>query len=221
MIEQLASLGLPSAFVGMVLIALIFKPTHQKVSTVAAIMAVFLVGVYSFIQLSEAWSGEDLTISVLPDGAQAFDSTGPIALDIAVSRGDTSLTAISIAQPSADNFDNSLRNLGWKPAVECLAPTRLPSFWSTNRVHAGQTQRVGQTDFGLLRIGAQQFTDKGEAVVALELLGSDLPVPDQLAIKNKGIGVQSFQGLPEFFVAVREADFQATPPWAAFTIFTR
>ncbi len=221
MIEQLTDLGLPSGFVGMVLIAVIFRKIHQRVALVAAIMAVLLVGIYGTIQLIEAWSGEDIQVAVSPVGALAFDRTGPISLDIVVSRGDTRLATTSVAQPSADLFDNNLRNIGWKPAAECLEPARIPSLWSTNRVYAGQTQRVGQTDFGLLFIDAQQFTATGEAVVALELRGSVAPIPEQLAIRNKGIGVQSFPELPEFFVAVREADFQASPPWAAFTIFTR
>ena len=220
-LAQLADLGLPSGFVGMVLIAIIFAKIHKKVSVTAAMMAVFLVGVYGITQLIQAWSGEDLTVSVSPARVLAFDSTGQVSLDIVVYRGDTVVTTSSIAQPSDDNFDNSLRNIGWKPAVECLAPTTTPSLWSTNRVYAGQTLEIGQTDFGLLRIDARQFTGEGEAIITLQLLGSDPPIPDQLEIKNKGLGVQSFLGLPEFFVAVREANFQASPPWAAFTIFTR
>ena len=203
------------------MIALIFRSIHQKLAITAAVIAMLLGGALGAIQLIEAWSGEDLTISMSPSSAQAFDSTGPIALDITVSRGDTPLTTTSLAQSSLDNFANSLRNIGWRPAVECLDRASIPSFWSTNRVYAGQNQQLGQTDFGLLRISALQFTGTGDAVVTLELVGSGQPVPDQLAIKNKGIGVQSFPGLPEFFVAVREADFQDTPPWAAFTIFTR
>jgi len=215
----LAQLGLPSAFVGMVLIALIFKKTHHRVSTGAAVMAVCLVGVYGVIQLTEALSGGDIDIEVSPSDAHAFTASGPVALKISVSRGNSVLKTAATDQPTRENFEDRLRNLGWKPSTECTVPGDAREFWSTNRVYVGQTQRLGVTERGLLRISAKQFTRTGEAVVTLELADGRLPVPTQLAIKNKGLDVQSFPEVADFVIAVREADFGVDPAWAAFSVF--
>ena len=218
--ELLAKLGLPSAFVGMVLIAVIFKSTHRRVSAWAAVVAVCLVGVYGVIQLAEALSGRDIDITVSPTDAHAFTASGPVALEISVSRGSSILKTARIDQPSKANFEDRLRNLGWRPSAECTVPADgTPAFWSTNRIYAGQTQRLGLTEYGLLRINAKQFTGTGETVVALELADRGQPVPQQVAIRNKGLEVQSFSDAADFFIAVREADFTADPAWAAFVVF--
>ena len=219
--ELLAKLGLPSAFVGMVLIAVIFKSTHRRVSAWAAVVAVCLVGVYGVIQLAEALSGGDIDITVSPIDAHAFTDSGRVALVISVSRNGSILKTAKIDQPSKANFENRLRNLGYyKSSAECTVPAGgTPAFWSTNRIYAGQTQRLGPTEYGLLRINAKQFTGTGETVVALELADRGQPVPQQVAIRNKGLEVQSFSEAADFFIAVREADFTADPAWAAFVVF--
>ena len=67
----------------------------------------------------------------------------------------------------------------------------------------------------VLRTGAA-----GKAVVTLELDGHGTPIPRSVSIPNKGIDVQSFVQAAEFYIGVREADFQTETPWAAFNVFT-
>ena len=57
-------------------------------------------------------------------------------------------------------------------------------------------------------------------LVTLELDGHGIPSPSSVSIPNKGYDVQSFQQATEFYIFVREANFQTENPWAAFTVFT-
>lgn len=221
-LDLLANLGLPSAFVAMVVIALIFRKTHAKVSVAAAVMAVGLVGVFGVTQLVESASGKDIQIHVSADDVYALAAGGPTDLVITASRGNSAPVQLKLGKPSMERFNDRLKDLGWTLASDCAPQaTGTPSSWSTNRVFAGQTQRLGLTKYGMLRIRAEHFLKTGEAVVTLILDGHESPIPNRLRIRNKGLGVQSFQEIPEFYVAVREADFKTTPQWAAFNVFGR
>jgi len=221
-LELLTKLGLPSALVGMVLIAVVFKRSHVRISAAAAGMAVFLVFVVGVIQLVHTVTDRDIEIALAPHEFYALTATGPETLKIAVVRGQDSVRTSTIARVSDTNFEQILSDLGFKrPETIPLKRDTLPHYWSTNRVYAGQTYRVGETEYGLLRLRATQFTETGDAIVTLELVGRDRPIPEHLEIKNKQLDAQTFTGLPEFWVAVREADFTGPRPWAAFSIFTR
>ncbi|MBU0544821.1 MAG: hypothetical protein KKH97_05755 [Proteobacteria bacterium] len=216
-----AQLGLPSAFIGMVLIAIIFKKTHTRVSAGAAVMAVILVAVYGLIQLKETHFGDDIALEVYPQEAYSFNASGPVTLKVSVRRGKVILKTLQIDQPSDDNFGDRLKNLGWRKtlAESTEQKSSTPQFWSTNRVYVGRPQTLGLTEGGLLKITAMQFTGAGEAVVTLELADKSQPIPTKLTIRNKGLEVQSFPEKGDFFIAVREADFTAPTPWASFAIF--
>jgi hypothetical protein len=216
-----AQLGLPSAFVGMVLIAVIFKKTHQRVSAGAAVMAVCLVGVYGVIQLTDALSGRDIDIEVSPPEPYVFNGSGPVALEVSVRRGKEILKTKKIDPLSDDNFGNKLRVLGWsKPSAEgTMQESSTPQFWSTNRVYPQRPETLGVTGIGKLMIRAIRFSEAGEAVVTLELADKSQPQPPQLTIKNKGLDVQSFQGKGDFYIAVTGADFTANSKWATFSVF--
>jgi hypothetical protein len=221
-IELLTKLGLPSAIIGIVLIAITFRRTHLKISAAAAAMAVFLVFLLGVVQLVHTVTDGDITIALAPADAHVLTANGPASLKIAVVRGDDSVRTSTIARMSDESFERVLLDLGFRRA-EKLEPPRgtLPRYWSTNRVYAGQTYRVGETEYGLLQLRATQFTESGDAFVTLELVGRGRPIPEHLEIKNKQLDAQTFAGLPEFWVAVREADFTGKRPWAAFSIFTR
>ena len=86
-LELLAGLGLPSAFVAMVLIALIFRTAHPKISAWAGVLAVVSVGAYAVIQLAEAATCSDVSIQIDPPDVCAFSQTGhPVDLSITVLR---------------------------------------------------------------------------------------------------------------------------------------
>ena len=107
--------------------------------------------------------------------------------------------------------------MGWIPASESTT-TIAPRSWSTNQVPAGGSYSFGQTKYGLLRIRADQFTSAGNAVVTLELDAHGIPSQSSVSIPNKGYKVQSFQQATEFYIFLREANFQTENPWAAFTV---
>ncbi|MFX0203266.1 MAG: hypothetical protein ACFFCW_44750 [Candidatus Hodarchaeota archaeon] len=246
-LELLADLGLPSACVGTVIIAIIFKRTHAKISTWAAVIALVLMVIFAVIQFVEVFRGSDVSIGVKPAGASAFTASGhPVNLEISVTRKDKVLATRIIEKLSESTYQtrplvvnmeatgltvsygdyqigllafDRIRTVGWRPAEEC-AESGSPHYWYTNRVHAGQTLRLGETDYGTLKICAISFTESGEAKVALELAGHGEPIPAEVVIRNKGLGVQSFLGIPEFYIAVREADFTTDHPWAAFSVFS-
>ena len=218
-LELLAGLGLPSAAVGLILLGWILKVSHPKSSTCSFITGLAFLVTFGAIQLYQLVTGADVIISDPPPNAFVLDSGGPVQLDITVSRGDEILATKTIPALSSTNFDRTLRNMEWTPAAESTT-TIAPRSWSTNQVRAGGSYSFGQTNYGLLRIRADQFTSAGEAVVTLELDGHGIPSPSSVSIPNKGYDVQSFQQATEFYIFVREADFQTENPWAAFTVFT-
>ena len=218
-LELLAGLGLPSAAVGLILLGWLVKVSHPRSSTCSFITGLVFLATFGAIQLYQLVTGADVTISISPPNAFMLDSVGPVQLDITVSRGDETLAMTTIPTLSSTNFDRTLRNMGWIPAAESTT-TIAPRSWSTNRVRAGGSYGFGQTNYGLLRIRADQFTSAGEAVVTLELDGHGIPSPSSVSIPNKGYDVQSFQQATEFYIFVREANFQTENPWAAFTVFT-
>ena len=220
-LELLANLGLPSAFVGIVATAWLFRNTHAKASGWALALGLVFFCSFGVIQLVDYVRNRGITVEVKPDDAYAIDENGPVRLDIVVTKSDKTLVTKTLEEIPSDRFHSRLRDLGWTPGEENLvAERRTAQFWSTNRIHAGQVQRLGATEFGVLRIRAVQFTANGKAVVTLELAGHQDPLPNEVTIENKSLDVQSFVGIPEFYVAVREADFQTDLPWAAFNVFT-
>ncbi len=249
MLKLLASLGLPVAFVGMVVIALVLKPINKTVSTWAAWIAVGLVAVLGVGELVNALRGSDISLAVEPSSVYAFTPEGqPIDLHITAARRTAVVASMNVPKQTEDLYASRplalesvekglivkhqgypvgvltrerLRDMGWRPSEE-LGPLGEgePKYWYTNRVHAGQTQRLGESKYGVLSIHAKEFTGSGEAVVTLILQGHEGPLPSELRIPNKSLGTQSYSGIPEFYIALREADFAAEPPWAAFSVFS-
>lgn len=221
LVSKFAQLGLPSAFIGMFAIALFFKKNHPQVATAAAVITIFLVAVFGIWQLRESFYGRDITIDVSPPEAYAFNASGPIALDVSVRRGEALLTSSQISKPSLENIKDRLKDLGWRqPSAEKMVlESPKPEIWSTNRVYAGRSATLGQTEAGLLKISAMKFTGDGEAVVTLELADKSDPIPPQIRIRNKGLEVQSFPDKGEYYIAVRAADFTTSEPWATFSVF--
>ena len=220
-LDLLVGLGLPSAAVGLILLGWLLKGSHPKISTSSLIIGFAFLTTFGVVQLYQMVTGQDVNISVTPPPQDVFvlNSSGPVQLDISASRGDDTLATQTIPALSRSVFDTRLRNMGWTQATEDTTTT-VPRFWSTNRVSAGASYNFGPTNYGLLRIRVDQFTGTGEAVVTLELDGHGTPIPQSVSIPNKGIDVQSFVQAAEFYIGVREADFQAENPWAAFNVFT-
>jgi hypothetical protein len=248
-LETLVSLGLPSAVVAMVLIALIFKRDHAQVSMWAGWSAIGLVGVMGVAQLVEVSRGE-ISVDVTPGNVYAFDMSGqPVALEVAVTRAGSTIETFTVDKIPEGQYSSrrlslgtgddglsvrfqerkigrltsgQLSDAGWRSATDCdNRDEGQPKFWATNRVHVGQSHKLGRTPYGMLKLVAKRFTGDGKAVVTLHLEGHQEPLPQQLEIANKGLGVQSFAEVPEFYIAVREADFTVDPPWAAFSVFSR
>ena len=112
------------------------------------------------------------------------------------------------------NFQ-TLRNTGWRPAAETRESTD-PLFWYTYKVFIGQKQFLGESEYGRLSVELYKISDKAE--VGLQLEGHDDPIPKTISVPNKRVGKQDFPGLPTFYIAVREANFEEG--WVAFSIFT-
>lgn len=247
-LDILVSLGLPSAIVAMVLIALIFKRDHAKISTSAGWSAIGLVGILGIGQVVEIWRGQ-VSIDIAPSNVYAFDDIGhPVEVAITAERAGSTLESVTIKEiPDSQYADRSLAlgpgddgltvmyhdqpigklnrrrlvDVGWQPGAECNnGDAGDPKFWSTHRVYVGRPHHLGNTRYGALKLIAKSFTGDGKAVVTLGLEGHESPIPNALAIANKGLGIQSFSAVPEFYIAVREADFTVDPPWAAFNVFS-
>lgn len=248
--EMFVNLGLPSGFVAMVLIALIFRKAHPTTGKWAARLAILLGMSLAGFEFWEIFLGTDADLKLMPQNVRAFTYSGrPTDLDISIVRKSKSVKTIKIEKVSETVFQSRslavksdvasfrvehqgyqigilnhrhLRDVGWLPSEECPnVKTSKAGHWYTNRVHVGQSSRLGMTPYGVLTIRATKFTADGDAVVSLSLLGHSDPIPNELKIRNKAVDVQSFPGLPVFYIAVREANFQTGNPWVAFTVFLK
>ncbi|MGH8678398.1 MAG: hypothetical protein ACREUQ_08630, partial [Burkholderiales bacterium] len=145
-LELLISLGLPSAIVAMVMIALVFKRDHPKIAAWAGWAAIGLVGVIGIGQLVAIWRG-NVSVDLAPKDVFAFNAAGhPIELEITVKRagstlqtakidkipdssyaarhltlgrGDDGLAVMFEDQPIGRLNRERLIDVGWRPATEC------------------------------------------------------------------------------------------------------
>lgn len=245
LLEIFSNIGLPSAIVGGVIIALIFRQSHPKISTASVIGSIFLIFTLGLVQLFAELSEQHVSIQLSPQQAYAFTADGrPTTLDISVNRNgkvaahrvlqsfpveELNQRTLSISSATEDFAvkyqgntlgilsQDALRKLNWEPQNNAGSD---PRFWYTNRVFVGQTLTLGNSKYGILKIRTYRFNAEGEAEVSLVLEGYANPIPKRIRVKNKQLAVQTFAGLPEFYIAVREADFKAEEPWAAFNIFS-
>lgn len=248
LLQVLISMGLPAAIVGMVIVALVFRREHPTVSRWAAFAAVGLFSALGIIEVVDRATARDLTITITPSDAAGSSQAGlPTEIEVSVNRGSTSLKKQPIRAVPAEAYRSRpltvaqggrglavmyenlqigtldrarLNDAGWRLAEECGTSGGQPRFWHTGRIYAGQNPRLGDSFYGKLRLRALRFAGDGQAVVTLTLEGRDPPMPLEIPIKNKGLGVQSFSEVADFYIAVREADFTTTQPWASFSVFS-
>ncbi len=253
-LDYFVKLGLPTAIIAIVLLAILFKRTYRRVATCAAYMAIVAIGIYGAIQLAQVLTGSDVTVSFEPPHAQAFTRTGrPVDLKITVRRNGKAIRTETVKKLTERAYESRplvlglprdkalsvmyqesqigllskerLRDAGWRPAEECTSASNesnnFSRFWQTNRVYAGRVCSLGSSPYGTLKIRADSFGSDGKAIVTLILGGHGQPIPSNVAIPNKGLNIQSFSDVPEFYIAVREADFTDENPWAAFIVFSR
>lgn len=246
-LKLLASLGLPSAIVAMAIIAYLFKDKYDKISKASLVVAISLAGLLGVYQLVALIVGKDVIVSAKPENFSAINSEGRISpAEIRVLKGDNvvkkktfaAFDSLSIANRSLTlNYADSsrfrvmsgafaqgvlnyqvLRDNGWRPGSEVQRGSQTPRYWFTHKVFVGGDEvMLGDTgDAGTLSL--KFFAIKNDrAQVRLILKGQSKPTPRSVGILNKGVEAQDFEGLPTFYIAVREANF--SEKWAAFSIF--
>jgi len=245
-LKLLVSLGLPTAIIAMAAIAYLFKDKFEKVSKAALIIAVALAALLGLYQLLALVTGKDISIAATPRNFSAMTLDGRIQpADIVVYKGDKALAnktyaafdsigfstrPLTLAFHDSNRFQvtygafgqgilnfQTLRNNGWRPSTEAVATAETPRYWFTHKVFVGQEIELGDTgDSGILSIKFLSIKDH-RAKVRLSLKGRDKPLPHSVGILNKGLEAQDFEGLPTFYIAVREANFGEN--WAAFSVF--
>ncbi len=245
-IKVLISLGLPTAIIAMAAISFLFKDKFEKLARAALIIAISLAALLGVYQLIALVTGKDVSIAATPKNFSAITEMGRMApAKVTVFKGDKQLVSKTFAafdsaefatRPLTLEFYDStrfsvmsgpyvqgslnhqvLRDNGWRPATQVVAPGETPRYWFTHKVYVGQEIELGDTgDSGVLGIRFLAIKDN-KAVVRLNLQGHGRPVPRSVGIPNKGLGSQDFEGLPTFYIAVREANF--AEKWAAFSVF--
>lgn len=240
-LELLTNIGLPSAIVGLVIIAFIFRYQYKRLVKAALIIALVLA---ALIGLAQVIYHFNIKVDREPENAYAMTTKGePVDLKIDVRVGDKILKSETIARPDKSEYegrslkiiDNNLKdeyfvigyygnqvgyiyydelhNQGWR---KVNGTPGTPKFWSTYRIYAGQSQELEGCEYGRLAIKFYAVNE-GKAEVSLLLEGSGEPVPPRVLISNKGVGQQDFAGLPTFYIAIREADF--ADGWIAVGVF--
>lgn len=243
LLQLLAKLGLPSAIVGMVIIAIVFRKQSQNLANIAVGISIFLGACFGAIQIYNLVTGSDIEIVINPEDVYTVTRYGePTDLNIQIKRQGTLLDSLILRKPNLDIYENRilslsrikqdskfaaeynsnklgvinfqmLRNQGWHLSTEIKGKNALS--WSTNRVYTGQEATLGETEHGLLKITIHKISDKAE--VSLKIEGKEDPIPKTVSIPNKGVDTQDFPELPTYYIAVREANFKNG--WAAFNVF--
>lgn len=245
-IQFLAKLGLPSAIVAMVIISYIFKDKFEKLTKISLGIAIGLAALIGLIQVFTWISGKDVTLSYSPSEFYALSRAGePVELNVVVKKSDKTIKADTVASIDPASFVNriialdsvagqkfalfyerfqqgtlsfdELRSHGWKQAADTGPGDAHATYWFTYKVYVGEPAPLGKTsDAGDLQILLKGIRNN-QAIVTLILKGSRQPKPSEIGIENKKIGTQDFPGLPTFYIAVREANFEEQ--WAAFSVF--
>lgn len=246
-IALLNGLGVPAAIGAALIITISLKKTHPKASGVGAIITLTAVAAFASIDLfpkgrDAFWTAP--RIETKPEEFFASSADGnPVAASIGVYRGGTLLVEKKIVpisndrllarplhlQRRADEFvalnqtvpvgvisDDSIRAAGLVQC--CIGGENQSKVLHTRRVYPGDTIQLDNSSHGSLKLRFERIGRKGGAVVTLisDALGE--PRPREITVENKGNDSQIFQGVHEFLVAVREADFTREHPWAAFTV---
>ena len=246
-LNLLVSLGLPSAIIAMAAMAYLFKEKYENISKASLIIAISLAALLGVYQLVGLIFGRDVSIKTNPGNFSALtinDRVQPAVISVykgsKVIKKDTFLASDS-AQVAArplklSYFDSSrfsvlagqyaqgllsfqiLRDNGWRPATTFGDRSgETPRYWFTHKVFVGNEIELGDTgDSGVLSLKFLAIKDN-RAQVRLSLQGQSKPTPRSVGILNKGLEPQDFEGLPTFYIAVREANFSKN--WAAFSVF--
>jgi hypothetical protein len=246
-LKILVGLGLPSAIIAMAAIAFLFKDKYDKVSKASLILSISLAGLLGLYQLIALITGRDISVVVQPNNFSAITADGRIhPVDVMVHKGDKVVKKVTYSAFDSVSFSNRLltlgfadsnrfkvmngafsqgrlnfhvlRDNGWRPGNEVPQEGRTPRYWFTHKVYVdGDDVVLGDTgDSGILSLKFFAIKDN-RAQVRLILKGRDKPRPRSVGILNKGLGAQDFEGLPSFYIAVREANFSEN--WAAFSVF--
>ena len=244
--KLLVGLGLPSAIIAMAAIAYLFKDKYEKVSKASLIIAISLGALLGLYQLVALITGKDVSLLVRQDNFSAITFDGRVqAAQVNVYKGDKLIKSKSFAAFDSTTFskrplslsyaDSSrfhimsgpfaqgqlsfqvLRDIGWRPATVVISRVDAPRYWFTYKVYVGNEFDLGDTgDSGILRLKFLAIKDD-RAEIRLILKGRAKPMPRTVGILNKGLSAQDFDGLPTFYIAVREANFAEN--WAAFSVF--
>jgi len=245
-LKLLVSLGLPTAIIAMAAIAYLFKDKFEKISKAALIIAVSLAALLGVYQLVSLITGKDISVSATPKNFSAMTLAGRIQpANLTVYKGNNSVAnktyaaidsigfsarPLTLAYHDSNRFTvtygafgqgvlnyQTLRDNGWRPSTEVVAAAETPRYWFTHKVFVGQEIELGDSgDSGILSIKFLSIKDH-RAQIRLSLKGHSRPKPRSVGILNKGLEAQDFEGLPTFYIAVREANFGEN--WAAFSIF--
>ncbi len=246
LLQFLAELGLPSAIVGMVTIAWLFRKQSPIWANVAVGISIFLAAIFGIIQIVVLFTGSDIKITTTPKNVYAITPRGkPTDLMIQIKRQGSLLDSMMLRKPSVNSYEDRMLSLSLitnKQSRKFAATyegnqlgvinfqmlrnkgwhssTEIgggnPLSWSTYRVYIGQEVTLGETEHGQLKIILHKVSDK--AVVSLKIEGKEEPIPKSVSVPNKGVDSQDFPDLPTYYIVVREADFKKG--WAAFNVFT-
>lgn len=245
-LDLLKGLGVPAAIIAAMTIAICFRKINPRASRAAAIIT--LAGVAAFVSIDLYPRARDAfwavpRIETSPSEFFAFSADGePVKASIAAYRGDTLLIAKTIVPISLnrvlakqlhlkrkeDGFvalngtvpvgvvsDDSIRAAGLVPFS---GGRHQSEVLHTRRVYRGQTIEFRNTSHGSLKIRFLRIGSNGGAVVTLISDALGKPRPSEITVKNKALDSQIFQGIHEFLIVVREADFTKESVWAAFTV---
>ena len=245
-LKLLVSLGLPTAIIAMAAIAFLCKDKFERISKAALIIAVSLAALLGVYQLLTLITGKDIAVASTPKDFSAMTQNGELKpAEIKIYKGNQTIAAKTYSAFDSSSFSvrplnlvyydstrfhviyntfgqgvlnyQTLRDNGWRPSNEATGKSESPRYWFTHKVFVGQEIELGDTESsGVLSIKFISIKDH-RARIRLSLKGRGKPMPRSVGIVNKGLEAQDFEGLPTFYIAVREANFSES--WAAFSVF--
>lgn len=246
-LRGLADLGVPSAIIALVAIA-IFLKTHSLISKLAASSAVLLAIALGAAQLGPSILEffRPIRIETEPELWHGLTPAGrPTDVLVKAIRGEE-LIKDEVEYASFDRKNFARRKLrlsafpgdhsqyaahyndtviGRVQSSELRHVGWMPKYdaganntiWSTKRVYVGDVILLGRSALGNLELRILRYAADGTAHVALRL-NERAARPEIVKIKNKSFEIQTFLGIHEHLIIVLEADFTVEEPWAKFAV---
>jgi hypothetical protein len=249
-IEILTNIGLPSAIIGMIVIAFLFRKEYKKIVKAALIIALILATLLGVAQIIYHFN---LKVDRIPHNVYAIATGGnPVELKIEVKVGDKILKSDIITKPDSVEYENrplkvinndldnqcfnigyygnqvgrvfydELTSQGWR---KFTGTSETPRFWTSYRIYLGKSHDLKQCEYGKLSIKFYSVKSvikegKEEGVAEVSLFIEGRETPNPATVLIQNKGVGQQDFVELPTFYIAIREANFTEGWIAVNIYT-